>query len=321
MQPKRGRGLVHWNAGTWLVAHVACTVWLAPIGLALLDEAPGAPGTDAAVWTVAAAFAGSQWASWALWRRRSRLTPYLALQSLLLVSGLALGLALAGAARSEAPWVVEVGDRIRPLLMALPAAMVLLHVLEMACRPRQAEAPLLFFNSLTAGPGGERTRSKTLDSPCAGASVVVESWGEHHEGAEHTIVVLDRSVEGIMEFHATNGDAMFDARRPLLVIHDADLAVLLHYEGSRSAWHHVPPEGWSLSGVSFREEGLLVRTRRHWGLDPDDGVPGREQEEYLVPFEDLSPGLGPARDGRMPSACPPRRGPQPGITPVAISRE
>lgn len=89
-------GYFHWNKGAWFGGQIGCTAWLLPTGLILLVQRP---------------FIGILWLSvflaingfgFSLWKRRDRLSIFLALQMLLFACGIG-GLMALGALYFLAP--------------------------------------------------------------------------------------------------------------------------------------------------------------------------------------------------------------------------
>lgn len=137
-----------------------------------------------------------------------------------------------------------------------------------------------------------------IKSPASDIVVSIEDHGEHHMGASHIYLRLNRRVGGRKVFRSTNGRAVFSARGQFLILHDALLVIF--FDRDRNKVHHLSSKHGLYYKNALFEEARIIITQR-------DGF-GKDIESIVIPLSGISiimkPGLGPARWGNMPSVYP-----------------
>lgn len=123
LQGKRGAGAFQWNRGGWFGGQVGATLWLAILGFVLLAQSQAVGALPVAL-AVLANLVGVL-----LWRRRWSLAPYPAMQALIVVCGIAAGLAILGV-RAAGLELSEVGLPSAWFLLMYPGLNLFFYRLE-----------------------------------------------------------------------------------------------------------------------------------------------------------------------------------------------
>lgn len=124
-------------------------------------------------------------------------------------------------------------------------------------------------------------------------SIEYEDFGEHHMGANHIRIKLDRKFEGVSEFHSTNGNAAFDKSGDFLLVADASIILLMNYKDG-TVRHCLPPSGCFFSGREFVHGAISSSL---YGPKCDRKSFGPVSVDAPI----FQPGLGKAKGGLMPS--------------------
>ncbi len=128
--PVPGKGRAQWDFGAWFGSQFGLTAWLALAAATFAaDRQWLVAGVGGGVFVVLAALA------YALWARRDRVAPYVALQSSLVAVGLGATLFFAvirrdGDTSDMQGWIGRSGEPSYGWLLIFPLMLILFHVLE-----------------------------------------------------------------------------------------------------------------------------------------------------------------------------------------------
>ncbi len=222
---------------------------------------------------------------------------------------------LAPANRSEtghgrARWIVAgalltAAAALHSLSMLAAVVLCLALLLANSLRRSRPVGEPLWMDANMQGPlGSERTWIHSYESPCSDARVTVEGRGESRMGSTQTMIRLDRPVEGVWKFRCNNGRVTFDEHRPWVLLNDGALILLIGLDRPVRAWHLESAPLETIRHAFFMERGLVLLTEFAEFEGELDGElrERRGRRELFVPFDELRDGLGPAADGRMPTA-------------------
>ncbi len=130
-QGKQGTGAFQWNRSGWFGSQLGATLWLALLGAALLAQAKPVGG-QLLLFAVIPNFVG-----FVLWRLRSRMSPYPAIQALIAVCGVS---ALCGMLCLRASSAVETLEGLPSIwfLLMYPGLMLMFCLQERSARANVA---------------------------------------------------------------------------------------------------------------------------------------------------------------------------------------
>ncbi len=131
-------------------------------------------------------------------------------------------------------------------------------------------------------------------------SKVIKAWyekefmGEHHMGAYTVKFKLDRKFRGVDTFLTTNGEAMFDEKKPYLIIYDAVVILVFDYE--KKELYNIETKKPYLFRKAEINNGKVIYTTENYQTSTTETV------AIDLDTHKLSPGYGRINNGKFPSA-------------------
>lgn len=129
------------------------------------------------------------------------------------------------------------------------------------------------------------------------------NYGEHHNAADTVVYELSRPLVGVTHFHTTNGELRFTTQAEALLLADMYLIAVIHLP-TDSAYHLSSGRDGYFTGARWDEQDRLAAGRLERGqrIQPSRGIGPLTLAEIKRTW---TAGLGPAVQGRFPSAFGP----------------